>query len=144
MERNSVVKKYYCFALSLSALAWGACSSAKPVPGRASQVTVKNEADARPATIYWTATGCSGVDMNSGASGVCHEEIIASKQSASYTFADNTRDRSILLYRAMEVCALRRSELGDFRVSGDAVLRTDGCVLQKDSSESSMLTPTQR
>ncbi len=138
------MNKYYCFAISLSALLWGACNSAKPaLPQSESKVTVKNDADSHPVTIYWTANGCSGIDMNSGASGVCHEETIASKQSVGYTFASNTSDRTVLLYRAKELCALNRSELSELRAPGDATLTTDGCVLQKESSESSSLVPAQ-
>jgi hypothetical protein len=81
--------------------------------------------------------------MDHGASSICHQEQIGSKQAAEYTFAQSTSDRSVLLYRVKELCALpHNSDLFDTRVPGDEVLRTDGCSLEKDSSESSMLGNT--
>jgi hypothetical protein len=136
------LKKYYFIAIGLLSAGLSACSHAHPVvPASEAKVTVRNDSDSRPVVVFWTATGCAGVDMDHGASSICHQEQIGSKQAAKYTFAQSTSDRSVLLYRVKELCALpHNSDLFDSRVPGDEVLRTDGCSLQQDSSESSMLS----
>jgi hypothetical protein len=121
-----------------------ACSKAPP-PLPQTHVTVKNDADAHEVQVFWTATGCKDMDVQHGAADVCHQEAIAAKKSSSYTFPKGTSARTVLLYRPKTYCALvGGSDLSDFQVPGDETLRTDGCVLQKDIAQSSMLNPEAR
>ncbi len=135
------MKKHYFLVLNLALLGLIGCSRPHPkVEQPASNVTVRNDSDAHEVEVYWTASGCGGVDMQRGAADVCHQESISARKSATYTFAKNTSDRAILLYRPKDYCALvGNSDLSDLRVAGDEVLRTDGCVLEQDKTENSML-----
>jgi hypothetical protein len=135
------LKKHYCIATILLSAGLSACSHSRPV-ARATEakVTVRNDSNAHPVEVFWTANGCAGIDMNHGASNICHQEAIGERKSAEYVFAQNTSDRSVLLYRVKEDCALpHNSDLFDTRVPGNEVLHTDGCTLQQDTNESSML-----
>ncbi len=85
------------------------------------------------------------MDTKHGAGDVCHQESIGGKQSSTYTFKKGTTGRTVSIYRPGDYCALvEGSDLTDFQVRGSETLRTDGCMLQKDVTQSSMLTPSSR
>ena len=135
------MKKSCFLASTVLSLGFIACSKA-PVPQPESQVTVTNGADAHEVQVYWTANGCAGMDVKHGAADVCHEETISARKSSTYIFPKGTTGRSVLLYRPEDYCALTGgSDLTEFKVPGDEALRTDGCVLQKNRTQSSMLRP---
>ncbi len=77
--------------------------------------------------------------MTQGVADLCYQQKIAGKASASYVFAPNTSDRAVLLYRTKEFCALRQSGLVNTQVSGNETLKTDGCAMQKETTESSIV-----
>lgn len=145
-KRKDVVVKTRCFiASTVLSIGLVACSKAPVQPLPESQVTVRNDADAHDVQVFWTATGCSGMDTQHGAGDVCHQEAIGGKQSSTYTFEKGTTGRTVLVYRPADYCALvGGGDLTDLQVQGNETLRTDGCMLQKAAIQSSKLSPPTR
>ncbi len=138
------MRKQAFIAASLLCVGLIGCSRSKPTPQLGqSTITVRNDADAHDVQVFWTATGCSAMDLVHRAADVCHQESIGGKKTASYTFRKGTSGRTVSLYRPGDYCALDSgSDLSDVSVSGNEALRTDGCVLEKDVSQSTMLRKT--